>query len=261
MIMRGISRYIEDLVRSRRPRRFAASEDDASLARTAITLRTARPGSGAPREEFVMALHKKLARELDPPGPHQAASPAASPVVTRRRSFLRVATVTGGVAAAVGAALAGAGAEHALTASSPSPLPNGPGPSPELVPYYGAWLTVANSAQLPEGRVLPFTVGAVTGFLSRAGGQVRAVSGICTHQGCRLILDSGSPHAEPAILACPCHGATFAIDGAVRSHPLPIRLPRLPVLEVREAVGNIQVYAALSSPLPSPLPGPPVSTG
>src|SRR6516162_3855045 len=101
MIMRGISRYIEDLVRSRRPRRFRASEADASLARTAITLRTARPGSGAPREEFVTGLHRALAAELDPPVPART--------VTRRRTVLR----TAGVAA--GAALAGATLEHTLT--------------------------------------------------------------------------------------------------------------------------------------------------
>ena len=64
--MRGINRYIEDLIGSRRPRRFRASADEAELARAAITLRAGRPGSGEPSEEFVPALHKQLAAELDP---------------------------------------------------------------------------------------------------------------------------------------------------------------------------------------------------
>jgi nitrite reductase/ring-hydroxylating ferredoxin subunit len=127
-----------------------------------------------------------------------------------------------------------------------------------LIPDPAAWLTVTTSVQLPEGAVCPFTAGAVIGFVSRADGQLHAVSGICTHQGCRLIIEAASPapatpasaaaagataQARPAYLACPCHGATFALDGAVRSHRLPITLTALPALEVREADGAVQVYA------------------
>jgi nitrite reductase/ring-hydroxylating ferredoxin subunit len=283
MTMRGITRFIEDLVRSRRPRRFAATDDDASLARTAITLRAARPGSGAPRDEFVLALHKKLARELDPPGrgpaasqtapraAFQAASQAASQVWGGRRSFLRVATVTGGVAAAGGAALAGAGFEHALTAGSPQPIPNGPGGSPELIPDQPIWQTVAKSAQLPEGKVLPFTTGVLIGFVHRAGGKVRAVDGICTHQGCPLILqappatappaEGSSTAPQPPVLTCPCHGATFAVDGAVLSHRLRFPLSNLPALRVREAAGNVQVYAPSLAQAPASTAGPAASGG
>jgi cytochrome b6-f complex iron-sulfur subunit len=241
--MRGLTRYLEDLIRSRRPRRFAADSDSADLARTAITLRAGRPGSGDPREEFVLALRKRLARELDPPAP----IPAAGQASNGRRAFLRTATVTGGVAVAGGAALAGAGVEHALSAGSPAPSPNGAGPPPELLPDQGAWLTVATSAQVPEGAVRPFTAGAVAGFVSRAEGQLRAVSGICTHQGCRLSLappgaqGAGRP-AKPAALVCPCHGATFAADGAVLAHRLAITLTALPLLDVRETGSDVQVY-------------------
>ena len=163
--MRGISRYVDDLIRSRRPRRFPASDEDAGVARTAITLRAARPGSGAPRDEFVTALHQRLAAELDPPAPR--------PAITRRRTFLRAATVAGG------AAVAGAGIDHALSTHA------APGvPATALTPDDGAWQTVATSAELPDGAVRPFTAGAITGFVERAGGRLRAVSGICTHQGC-----------------------------------------------------------------------------
>ena len=217
--MRGINRYIEGLISSRRPRRFRASEDDAALARTAITLRAGRPGSGEPAEEFVTALHKKLAAELDPP--------AAGRAVGARRTFLRAATATGAVAAA---GAAGAGIDHVLT--SPTAVPS------TLTPSHGIWLTVAASTDVPDGAVRPFTAGALTGFLERAGGQLRAVSGICTHQGCRLTLS-----ARPVQLVCPCHGATFALDGAVLTHKFPVPLAALPRIEVREADGVVQVYA------------------
>jgi cytochrome b6-f complex iron-sulfur subunit len=141
--------------------------------------------------------------------------------------------------AAVGAA-AGVGVDHVLTPRTT------PGPSPAagtLTPSHGIWLTVAASADLPDGAVRPFTAGAVTGFVERHAGQLRAVSGICTHQGCRLDLA-----ARPARLVCPCHGATFALDGAVLIQKFPGPLAALPRLAVREADGAVQIYA--------PAPGP-----
>ena len=217
--MRGITRYIEDLTRSRRPRRFRASAEDADEARAAITLRAARAGSGAPAEEFVTALHKKLAAELDPPAPGRT--------VRARRTFLRAA-------AALTAAVAGGVADHVLTPGAAGT----PAATGTLLPTGGIWLTVALSADLGDGAVRGVTAGAVTCFVERAGGQVRAVSGICTHQGCRLNLD-----ANPARLVCPCHGATFGLDGKVLAHEFPWPLADLPQVEVREARGTVQVYA------------------
>jgi Rieske Fe-S protein len=216
MIMRGITRYIDDLVRSRRPRRFAASGGDASLARTAITLRAARPSSGEPAGEFIIALHQKLAAGLGPPAPRSA--PGA------RRAFLRAATV------AAGAAVAGAGLDHALTSWISAAGP--PASGSTLTPGHGI------GADLPNGAVRAFTAGPVTGFVQRSAGRLRAVSGTCTHQGCRLGLA-----ARPRRLVCPCHGAAFALDGAVLSHRLPVTLTALPRLAVREAGGSVQVFA------------------
>jgi Rieske Fe-S protein len=69
---------------------------------------------------------------------------------------------------------------------------------------------------------------------------------VCTHQGCKLALA-----ARPARLVCPCHGASFALDGAVLSHRLSIPLAPLAHLAVREAGGVIQVYApAARRPVP-----------
>jgi cytochrome b6-f complex iron-sulfur subunit len=67
---------------------------------------------------------------------------------------------------------------------------------------------------------------------------LRAVSGICTHQGCRLAFA-----ARSARLVCPCHGATFALDGTVLTHKLPVPLEALPRIEVREVSGAVQVFA------------------
>jgi cytochrome b6-f complex iron-sulfur subunit len=225
--MRGIKRYIEDLLHGRRPRPFRADPDAAALARTAVILRSARPGSGAPTEDFVSSLHKRLAAELDDARP-EAATPARP-----RRTFLRAASV------AAGAAAAGAGLDHFLAAPGAAV---GAAPAPQastaIVPDHGSWQAVLASDDLPDGAVHAFTLSTLNGFVERADGELRAISGICTHQGCRLVL------ADPATeLNCPCHGAVFALDGAVLRHRLSVQLTTLPRIAVRESDGVVQVYA------------------
>lgn len=234
--MRGIERYIQDLLSGHRPRAFRASPDEAALARTAITLRSARPDSGAPAEQFVAGLHERLAAELE--GPRQQPEVPARP----RRAFIRDAACAACAAGAAGVAL-----DHLLTAHGAAPGPQAAG---AIVPDQGSWQAVLASADLPDGAVHPFTLATLTGFVERTGGQVRAVSGICTHQGCRLVL------AEPATeLDCPCHGAVFALDGTVIRHRLSVRLTALPRIEVRESGGVVEVYAPPPPPAGPGLPG------
>lgn len=221
--MRGIKRYVEDLLRARRPRAFRATSEEAALARTAITLRSARPGSGSPTEEFVTGLHKRLAAELE--DPRREPEPRAQP----RRAFMRVASV------AAGAAAAGAGLDHLLTSPGAASAPEAGG---AIVPDRGSWQAVLASADLPDGGVRPFILSTLTGYVERTGGRLRAISGICTHQGCRLVLAAAATE-----LGCPCHGAVFALDGAVLRHRLSVRLTALPRIAVRESGGVVQVYA------------------
>src|SRR5512140_2186902 len=88
---RRLRRYVESLLRGTRPRPFPVDDDEAADIRTAITLRAARPGSGAPSEEFVTELHRRLvaqsatADRSSPPGDGQPARPATRP--TRRRTI------------------------------------------------------------------------------------------------------------------------------------------------------------------------------
>jgi nitrite reductase/ring-hydroxylating ferredoxin subunit len=187
-------------------------------------------------------LHKRLAAELDDArqaGARQEDARRERQAPGRpRRAFMRAASVTAAAAAA------GAGLDHVLTAPDAAPAPQAGG---AIVPDQGRWQAVLASANLPDGAVHPFTLSTLTGFVERTGGRLRAVSGICTHQGCRLVL------AETATeLDCPCHGAVFALDGAVIRHRLSVRLTALPEIAVRESGGVVQVYA----PRP-PAAGPP----
>lgn len=49
-----------------------------------------------------------------------------------------------------------------------------------------------------------------------------ALSGRCTHQGCAVRVASNQ-------LRCPCHGSTFALDGALLNGPAQRPLRRLPL--------------------------------
>jgi cytochrome b6-f complex iron-sulfur subunit len=97
MTGRALRRYVEDLLHGRRPRGFAAAEDDVATLRTAITLRAARPGDDAPRTEFVDALQHQLAGELTDPPPVRTAAWGLG-----RRGLLAGGAAVAAASAAVG---------------------------------------------------------------------------------------------------------------------------------------------------------------
>lgn len=225
----AVDRYVERLLGRRRPKPFAPSQEDLAITRTAIELLAEGPHAAGPREEFVTDLERRIAA-LDDAAAEPAVPRPAPWHAPGRRRFLAATAL-----AATGAA-AGAAVDHALTRQAPVESGAKAG---EITPTHGTWQNVAASADLPEGAVLPFDQGSVTGFLRRVSGRVQAVSGTCTHQACRLAL---SPARD--ILACPCHGATFALTGESLTHPKSLRpLPALPRMAVREAGDHIQVYA------------------
>ncbi|MFE6887179.1 Rieske (2Fe-2S) protein [Streptomyces sp. NPDC057694] len=239
----AVDRYVEHLLGRRRPRPFAPSQEDLAITRTAIELLAESPDAAGPREEFVQDLRRRIAAldaaaepitpdpTKDEPGVAELPAPRrAAWRAPGRRRFLAATAL-----AATGAA-AGAAVDRALTAQPPGE----PGAkSGQITPTRGTWQNVASSTDVAEGAVFSFDLGTVTGFLRRTSGRVQAVSGICTHQACRLAL---SPARDT--LACPCHGATFALTGESLIHPKSVRpLPSLPRMAVREIGGHIQVYA------------------
>jgi menaquinol-cytochrome c reductase iron-sulfur subunit len=88
------------------------------------------------------------------------------------------------------------------------------------------WLSLGRIASLSPGVPKPFLVApAPTGARSDAessvvyavthdGQDVRVVSNLCTHNGCRI-------HWNPdrGVFLCPCHSASFSADGDVLSGP------------------------------------------
>ncbi|WP_261554628.1 Rieske (2Fe-2S) protein [Frankia tisae] len=258
---RGLRRFVEDLIGHRRPRPFDAGPQDAAALRAAITLRAARPGSDRPSEEFVERLHRRLAAGeavsggavpggavSDEAASDRAASDRAAAAEAgagrqrgTRRRFVQATSI------AAGSAAIGAGVDRAVGERGPGDgdeaYPPVAGPEPAtgsgaaLVPEAGIWRTVATTQDLPEGGVRAFDAGTVVGFVRRTDGRVRAMSGICTHQGCRLALDPAQQR-----LNCPCHRMAFSLTGEVVHYKLRTPPRPLPSLTVREVDGVVQVY-------------------
>lgn len=241
-----VDRYVNRLLRRRRPNPFAPTQDELAVMRTAIDLMAAAPDAQAPRPAFVERLRDQLSEQERIDQGSEEPRPAWRPAARRRVLAAGALTATG-AAVGIGAdrmVVIASGADHNGPSGQPGPGP-GPQPPAELTPTAGVWRDVAASADLAEGGVRPFDLGAVNGFLRRVSGRVQAVSGVCTHQGCRLDLAAARDK-----LSCPCHGATFTVAGVNLTHPRQASgpLPALPRLPVREQDGRIQVYAPPANP-------------
>jgi Rieske Fe-S protein len=226
MNARGLRRYVDDLLRGRRPKPFAPDDFEAAQIRTAIELRAARQGpdaGDAPSQEFLTDLHRRLAEQMHGAAPE----PAPKQSTTRRQVIV-------GTSAAAAAAVAAVSIDRAVMGNPTE----GPAVAGELTPYDGSWQRVAASSDVADGVMHPFDLGSVTGFVRRVDGKPQAVSGVCTHQGCRLWFD-----APDDTLRCPCHTTSFSPSGQVLTHQLPIAPKPLPTLMVREVNGVIEVFA------------------
>jgi cytochrome b6-f complex iron-sulfur subunit len=223
--VRRLEAWVERLLRDRRPRRFGAEDEEARMMRAAAALHAGRPGADAPRTQFVEKLERDLRRRVE-----QEDTGVAAPRITRRR-------LLGRAAAAAAVAAVGAGVDRAVERSTEQ----GGLPAAELVPpHAGRWVDVAALADVPVGRPLRFSAGAVEGFVVNHGDSVQAVSAICSHMPCTLQLSSSGERLD-----CPCHGAWFGLDGRPLSGPYyPDRLQPLAQVHTRVIDGRIQVLSA-----------------
>ena len=71
-------------------------------------------------------------------------------------------------------------------------------------------------------------------FVIGAPNGVYAISAVCTHLGCIARYKS-----DEKVIACPCHGSRFDLEGNVVHGPAPRPLPWLDVTQ--DAVGNLVV--------------------
>src|ERR1700749_193245 len=177
MNARGMRRYVDDLLRGRRPTPFAPDDFEAAQIRTAIELRAARRGpdaGDAPSQEFLTALHRRLAEQMHGAQPE----PAPKQSTTRRQVIV-------GTSAAAGAAGAAVGIDRAVLGNPPE----GPAVAGQLTPNDGSWQRIAASSDVPDSVMHPFDLGSVTGFVRRVDGKPQAISRECARQGWKLWFD------------------------------------------------------------------------
>ena len=149
MNAQGLRRYVDDLLRGRRPKPYRPDDFEAAQIRAAIDLRAARPGAGAPRQEFLTDLHRRLAAQMEGDQP-----PAAK--VTWLRASRRQVMV--GLSAAAAAAVAAVSADRLLFRGGYAPAAGHPvAAGGELVPTKGSWRPVATSSDVvSDGAMHPF---------------------------------------------------------------------------------------------------------
>ena len=103
------------------------------------------------------------------------------------------------------------------------------------------------STSFMAGSPLDYTDGVVRfnkerkAYVIGASGGVYALSAVCTHLGCITRFRS-----DERIIACPCHGSRFDLEGNVVHGPAPQPLPWLEVTQ--DAVGNLIVDTGIVIP-------------
>lgn len=209
-----IARFADDVIHNRRPRRFKASAEEMQALQGAAALRTAQAGADLPSSDFIDRLGRQLRSQMELPPVHGSVT---------RRALLR----TAGFAAAAG--VAGAVFDRTIVSQ---PL----GQQATLMPDHGTWRPVAAVADVPEGQALRFSSGPVEGVVVNDGETIKAVSAVCTHQGCVLLLDAPAHR-----LRCPCHPTVFSVTGKLLTHRLATAPANLPALQARVRDGQIEV--------------------
>jgi nitrite reductase/ring-hydroxylating ferredoxin subunit len=258
--------YLEALISGGRPSPdHVGSGDEAEMARTAAELAAATSAAQAgsvgadPAPAFVEQLRLRM-READkaiaslkvpPPvrsGPADDPSPA--PLDLSRIRISRRALLQGGAGAAVGLAAGALG----LAALNPPPTQRQLGGDTALVGGEGFWQGVGTLGSVPPGSAIRFTTAAFAGYVVNDGGQIRALSSVCTHMGCTLYF-----RPDWKDLRCPCHGASFDLKGELANGrdawtqsggyrgdatAYPVSLPALVRPRVKVENGQIYVWTA-----------------
>lgn len=216
-----VARFVDDLLHGRRPRRFEATPEEAEAMTTAAGLASARVGADLPDKAALDRIHARLSAALDDrPAFNQRMS---------RRAWL------GTSAAAAAALVAGIGLGE--LARSQQPTSPGGGASATLTPDNGRWRPVAAVSEVPPGHAVPVSTATVDALIINDGGVISAVSGTCTHLGCKL-----QPDDTNRKLDCPCHQTAFGWSGKVLYYRLQAAPSNLPLIPSRVNDGQVELF-------------------
>jgi cytochrome b6-f complex iron-sulfur subunit len=215
-----VARFVDDLLHGRRPQRFEATGEEAEAMTAAAGLAAARVGADLPDNASLDRIHQRLADALD-----------ERSVVDRRWSRRALLRTAGAAAAAV---VVGVGLDELVINRQESA---GAGGTATLLPDNGSWRPVAAVTDVPTGHAITVSTASLDAVIINDGGTITAVSGVCTHLGCKLQPDDANRK-----LNCPCHQTAFSWSGKVLYYRLktaPANLPRIPS---RVSDGHIELY-------------------
>lgn len=131
-----------------------------------------------------------------------------------RRQFLQLAALAGGVALIGGCA---GSSNSPSTGSTYDPIKAVERPDHTALIPGGGNLTAGNALAF----VLPNSNPGI--LYAEANGQLKAISALCTHQGCTVEW-----RGADKTLLCPCHGSQFDKNGKVEHGPAKLPLPTYP---------------------------------
>jgi nitrite reductase/ring-hydroxylating ferredoxin subunit len=214
-----LNRFIDALQADRRPERGQASTpEELEELRMAGAIMGSRSERAEPDLEFLDSLRTRL---------HLAVRPGSR---LSRAGLLRAAGFwAAGLASGLGVAW-GIRTRQAV--------PIVPIPATEAALPAGKWFAAGLLADIGPKEVVSFDAGAVPTFLIRDGNSVKALSRVCTHMACLLHYQSEDTEFE-----CPCHGATFDLNGRINTM-YGMSLPPLPPVDVRIVNGIVYVLGA-----------------
>jgi cytochrome b6-f complex iron-sulfur subunit len=215
-----VARFVDELLHGRRPHRFEATQEEAEAMTAAASLSAARVGADVPDKAALDRIHQRLAEALN-----------ESEVVDRRlsrRAWLRTA---GAAAAAV---VVGVGLDEVVRNRPESGRAGG---SATLLPDNGSWQPVAAVNEIPTGHAMQVSTASLDAVIINDGGTITAVSGVCTHLGCKLQLDDANRK-----LNCPCHQTAFSWSGKVLYYRLKAAPANLPQIPSRVNNGQVELY-------------------
>jgi nitrite reductase/ring-hydroxylating ferredoxin subunit len=217
-----VARFVDDLLHRRRPRRFHASPEELEAMSAAAGLAAGRVGADLPDKAALDRIHKRLSAAMDE-------RPLQDRGLSRR-------ALLGTLGTAAAALVVGVALDEVVTnRATPGPANGGSGPL--LTPDTGNWRPVAAVTQLPAGHAMAVSTVSVDAVIVNDGGAISAVSGTCTHLGCRL-----QPDDDNRKLNCPCHQTAFSWSGKVLYYRLKAAPPSLPRIPVRVNAGQIELY-------------------
>jgi hypothetical protein len=215
---RRLSNFLDALASGRRPKRFRAQPDEAEIARTAITLRAARPGEAAPSQAFVEGLFQELSEQAKP-------QPAPQPYpAIRHRARSALVAAASAVVLVAGTAVTTVSLHNSAT-SSASQVPHGSALRTgtfqttngqvlgQIVAYHGhpSWVfmnvevpsyngTVKCMLQVDDGTTVAFGTFNVHSGIGQFSKTLKNVD-IRHLRGAKLVTTAGAPVADATFAA------------------------------------------------------------